>query len=316
METILSALKAIGEPTRMRVMALCAQSDLTVSELVHILGQSQPRVSRHLKLLCEAGLLQRLREGSWVFHRLPSEFEQLTLAQKLVALIPQTDEIILRDKERLAGIKQERAQKASEFFNRNANDWEKIRALHIDDAKIEQTILELCAPQENQTFLDIGTATGRILELIGPHIQQGWGIDLSLEMLNVARANLEKAGLINCAVRQGDMYQMPFSAQAFDLITIHQVLHFAETPSVAIGEAARLLKDNGKLLIVDFAPHEEEDLRSEFQHRRLGFSDDEILRMFDENGLYAKTIKELPGTPITVKLWLAEKTKPQHTDAL
>ncbi len=306
METLLAALKALGEPTRMRVMALCAHGDLTVSELVHILGQSQPRVSRHLKLMCEAGLLQRLKEGSWVFHRLAEDREGDELVRKLVDLIPQQDEILTRDLERLQEVKKERAEKAAQYFSQNAGQWEQIRVLHADDGEVEKALLEMLNPQGSEDFLDIGTGTGRMLELFAPHIRQGWGIDLSSEMLGVARTNLEKAEVKNCAVRQGDMYQVPFSAQTFDLVTIHQVLHFSDEPARAIMEAVRVMRENSTLAIIDFAPHEEESLRSEHQHRRLGFSDSEISRLCHECGLDVSQVRHLPGDPLTVTIWLAQ----------
>lgn len=310
MERILNAFKAMGEPTRMRVMALCARGDLTVSELVHILGQSQPRVSRHLKLLCEAGLLQRLREGSWVFHRLAGEPQETAVARKLVELIPEDDELLLRDRERLQEVKRERAQKAAEYFSRNASVWEEIRALHADDREVEAALTDMVAPTGGEDFLDIGTGTGQILELFADKINQGWGIDLSTDMLAIARANLEKNKRENCAVRQGDMYQVPFSAESFDLVSIHQVLHYSDEPVRAISEAARVLRPGGKLALVDFAPHEEESLRQQHQHRRLGFSEEEISSICRECGLHITNVHHLPGDPLTVTLWVAEKHDP------
>lgn len=307
MEAILSALKAIGEPTRMRVMALCAQGDLTVSELVHILGQSQPRVSRHLKLLCEAGLLQRLREGSWVFHRLSVDPEKSQIVEKLVNVIPYEDEVILRDMQRLEEVKQDRAEKAASFFKMNAQRWEEIRALHADDKEVEHKLLDLLKADQSQEFLDIGTGTGRLLEVFSPHIRQGWGVDLSPEMLAIARAKIEEDGLSNCAVRQGDMFQVPFSAESFDLVTIHQVLHYTDEPMTAISEAARVLRSGGKLALVDFAPHEEETLRTQYQHRRLGFDEEEISKICKDCGLNVTHVQHLPGTPLTVTIWVAEK---------
>ena len=307
MDAILTALKALGEPTRMRVIALCAQGDLTVSELVNILGQSQPRVSRHLKLLCEAGLLQRLREGSWVFHRLSAEPEQADFVNRLVDLIPVDDEVILRDRERLDEVKRERADKAADYFSQNAQRWGEIRALHADDKEVEASLLELLSPKPDQDFLDIGTGTGRMLEIFSKHIRQGWGVDLSSEMLSIARAKLEDGNYSNCGVRQGDMYQVPFSADSFDLVSIHQVLHYTDEPNRAIAEAARVLRAGGKLSIIDFAPHEEETLRTQHQHRRLGFSEEEISRLCSECGLEITQVQHLPGDPLTVTIWVAQK---------
>lgn len=307
MDEILQALKALGEPTRMRIMALCAVGDLSVSELVHILGQSQPRVSRHLKLLCEAGLLQRLREGSWVFHRLSAEPDHYDFLHRLIELIPNDDEVLLRDRERLDEVKKERAEKAAEYFSLNAQRWEEIRALHADDKIVEAALFDVLTPNSDQDFLDIGTGTGRMLEILAGHIRQGWGVDLSSDMLAIARAKLEKGGHANCGVRQGDMYQVPFSAETFDLVSIHQVLHYAGEPNRAIAEATRVLRKGGKLCVIDFAPHEEETLRTQHQHRRLGFSETEVSRMMTDCGLNMAQVRHLPGDPLTVTVWVAEK---------
>jgi len=290
----------------MRVMALCAQGDLTVSELVTLLGQSQPRVSRHLKLLCEAGLLQRLREGSWVFHRLPTE--TTALAYQLLSLIPTDDDVILRDSERLKAIKAERAAKAAAYFDQNAKEWNAIRALHVPDALVEKTLLDRLVLSGEEEFLDVGTGTGRMLEILGPKVQQGWGVDLSSEMLAIARTALAAQDLSNCAVRQGDMYQIPFANESFDLLTIHQVLHYSDEPARALEEATRVLRPNGQLVLIDFAPHDQEALREHHQHRRLGFSDDEIQTLCADHGLTLQTIDHLDGTPLTVTLWIARKT--------
>lgn len=305
MEALLSALKALAEPTRMRVMALCAQGDLTVSELVTLLGQSQPRVSRHLKLLCEAGLLQRLREGSWVFHRLPTDPDGL--AYRLIDLIPYEDEVIARDLDRLKAIKAERAAKAAAYFDQNAKEWNAIRALHVPDALVEDTLLERLALTGQENLLDVGTGTGRILEVLGPKVQQGWGVDLSSEMLSIARSTLAAQGVTNCAVRQGDMYQIPFGNEAFDLLTIHQVLHYSDEPARALEEAARVLRPHGVLALIDFAPHDEENLRENHQHRRLGFSDAEIETLCADHDLQIESIDHLAGNPLTVTLWIARK---------
>lgn len=309
METLLSALKALAEPTRMRVMALCAQGDLTVSELVTLLGQSQPRVSRHLKLLCEAGLLQRLREGSWVFHRLPTD--PAGLAHRLIDLIPYDDEVIARDLDRLKAIKAERAAKAAAYFDQNAKGWNAIRALHVPDALVEDTLLKRLALTGREDLLDVGTGTGRMLEILGPRVQQGWGVDLSSEMLSIARSALADQGVTNCAVRQGDMYQIPFGNDAFDLLTIHQVLHYSDEPARALEEAARVLRPHGVLALIDFAPHDEENLRENHQHRRLGFSDAEIETLCADHGLQIESIDHLAGNPLTVTLWIARKIAPK-----
>jgi ubiquinone/menaquinone biosynthesis C-methylase UbiE/DNA-binding transcriptional ArsR family regulator len=306
-EPLLSALRAAAEPTRLRLLALCAHGELTVSELVGILGQSQPRVSRHLKLLTEAGLLERIREGSWVFHRQAQEGAAARLAEQLNEMLPDFDGTLTRDLERLSLVKKERERAASDYFRRNAESWDKLRSLHVDDSVVEQVLLDMFEGRQIDELLDVGTGTGRMLELFGERLIKGEGIDLSREMLTVARANLERAGRGNCAVRQADMYQIPFQANAFDAVTMHQVLHFLDRPGRAVGETARVLKAGGLLLLVDFAPHGEESLRDEHAHRRLGFDDAEVAAWFKAGGMTLLKSEHLPGDPLTVAIWMGQK---------
>ena len=319
MQDLLNGLRAGAEPTRLRLLSLCAQGEVTVTELTQILGQSQPRVSRHLKLLCDAGLLERLPEGSWVFYRLSRSGRGGELARQLVAMLPADDSSLARDRARLAAVREQRNRAAADYFRDNAERWDAIRSLHIDEHEVEQALLRALPPGEVGELLDIGTGTGRLLELFGKHGANGVGLDLSREMLAVARANLSKAGLANCYVRQGDMYQLPWSQPSFDAVTIHQVLHFADEPAHAIAEAARVLKPGGRLVIVDFAPHQLDRLRAEHAHRRLGFSDAEIFAWMEAAGLTPEAAIRLPGEPLTVTLWPAARPaadrKPRETGA-
>ena len=308
MDALLAALRAVGEPTRLRLVQLLARGELTVSELVTILGQSQPRISRHLKLLTEAGLLARHREGSWVFYRLAKNGPGAEVAGHLTALLTAgEDPVLARDLERLADVKRARADAAAAYFRRNAESWDKLRSLHIDDREVEKVIVRLLGKRRIKNLLDLGTGTGRMLELLAPRAERGLGIDLSREMLAVARANLERAGTSNCQVRQADIYQLPFPDRSFDAATIHQVLHFLDKPGDVIAEAARVLAPGARLLVADFAPHDLESLRHEHEHRRLGFEDAEIVSWFAAAGLRHKKTVRLSGKPLTVVVWLAEK---------
>ncbi len=307
MDVLLSGLRAAAEPSRLRLLALCAHAELTVSELVQIIGQSQPRVSRHLKLLCEAGLIDRFREGTWAFYRLSERDSCAELARMIVDLIPVDDATLALDLERLETVKRANADRAAEYFRRNAGEWDKIRSLHIAENKVEAALQALIPDPAISDFLDIGTGTGRILELFGPRVERGVGIDMSREMLSVARANLQRANLRNCQVRQGDMYKLPFSGASFDALVIHQVLHFAEDPAEVIAEAARALRPGGRIVVVDFAPHDVESLRAEHAHRRLGFRDDDIARWFRSAGLVPGKPVRLNGDPLTVCLWPATR---------
>ncbi len=307
MDHLLAGLRAAAEPTRLRLLALCGRAELTVTELTQILGQSQPRVSRHLKLLCEAGLLERFREGAWAFYRLAQRGSAAPLAAHLVALLPADDPGLALDLERLEGVKRNRAAAAAEYFRDNAGEWNRIRSMHIDEAEVERAVLAALGEGPIGDYLDIGTGTGRLLELIGPRARHALGVDLSREMLAVARANLERAGLVHCSVRQADMYQLPLGSHAFDVITIHQVLHYLEDPATAIAEAARVLAPGGRLIVVDFAPHTLEDLRERHAHRRLGFREAEVLEWCAGAGLSARPAVHLPGQPLTVSVWAAER---------
>jgi ubiquinone/menaquinone biosynthesis C-methylase UbiE len=307
MEHLLAALRAIAEPTRLRLVVLCARSELTVSELTQILGQSQPRVSRHLKLLCEAGLLDRFREGSWVFYRLSHTGPAGALARQLVSACDDTDPTIALDLQRLAAIKRQRADIASAYFRENAARWDRIRSLYIDEREVEAALVEIIASADPRDLLDIGTGTGRILEVLAPRVERALGIDQSREMLSVARVNLERAGMENGSVRLGDMYQLALPDESFDAVVIHQVLHYADRPAMAIAEAARVLRPNGILVLVDFAPHSLEFLRDEHAHRRLGFADSEVAEWCRAVGLDPEPPRRLPGDPLNVVIWTAHR---------
>lgn len=305
MDQLLTGLRAVGEPTRLRLVALCAHGELSVSELTQILGQSQPRVSRHLKLLVEAGLLDRFREGAAVYYRLADRTDQAYLARTIVDLLPADDSELNRDLQRLDQVKQKRADLARAYFSENAARWDEIRALHVPEVLLEKEFVKVLGKKRVSDFLDIGTGTGRILELMADRVERGMGIDVSSEMLTVARANLEAANLRNVHVRQGDMYNMPIDDQSVDLATLHLVLHYSDDPVQVIEEAARVLKPDGRLVIVDFLTHKEEQLRDEHRHHRLGFDDEEIEGWLKLCGMKVETPVGLQGDPLTVKIWPA-----------
>jgi len=317
MHDLLIQLKAAAEETRLRILAICAGGELTVSELTHILGQSQPRVSRHLKLLCDAGLLRRFREGSWVFYRRAegSAVGGVGLVESILNRIPATDPQFRRDMQRLAEVRKSREAVAEAYFRENAAEWDRLRSLDVDEAEVEAKILSLISGTRDQSIIDIGTGTGRILELFGRTIGRGVGIDLSHEMLALARSRLDSAGLWECQVRHGDMYQLPVDDADFDIATLHLVLHYADDPTAVIQEAARAMAPGGRLVIVDFAPHEVEELRDAHAHRRLGFSDLEIQDLLTSAGLDLSIIDSLPGDPLTVKIWIGDKKPRDLSDS-
>lgn len=314
MDDYLNKLRAAAEPTRLRLLTLCAQGELTVTELTQILGQSQPRVSRHLKLMVEAGLLDRFREGTWAFYRLV-QGEAAELAHRLIEMMPEDDGTVALDQERLKAIKVARAQEASAYFRKNAAQWDKIRRLYVEESEVEKVLLGLLPASGVHDLVDIGTGTGKMLEALGPKVEQAVGIDLSRDMLGIARANLEAAGLRHCQVRHGDMYMLPLASQTADLATIHQVLHYADDPGQVIVEAARVLRPGGRLIVVDFAPHDLEFLRTEHAHRRLGFTDAEVQGWFRAAGLVPQAPVRLPGQSLTVVLWAADLPSQAHLAA-
>jgi len=303
----MAALRGVAEPTRLRLLALCAAAELTVSELTQIMGQSQPRVSRHLKLMVEAGLLERFREGTWAFYRLAAGTEVARVAARLVEMAPDGDSVLARDNDRLTAIKAERETAANAYFSANAARWDEIRRMRVDDGEIERAVLDVLGAAPIESMLDIGTGTGRMLSVLGPRVGSALGIDRSREMLAMARSNIGRDGLTNCAVRLGDMTGINAEAGAFDLVTLHLVLHYADQPGQVLAEARRVLASNGRLLVVDFAPHEIESLRVDHAHRRLGFSDAEIKGWCDAAGLDVAPSRTLPGDKLTVNLWLATR---------
>jgi len=317
-------LRAAGDPTRLRLLLLLRQAELTVSELTEIVGHSQPRVSRHLKLLCDAGLLERFKEGSWVFYRAADTGDGAELGQVLSALASLDPAVPDADLKRLAAVREERAAEAAAYFKVNAPEWERIRALHAPEKDVEAAILRYLSQAPIENFLDAGTGTGRMLELMGPHAKRAVGVDVSPEMLAIARDRLMRAGLVQCQVRLGDTYRLPFPAggalSGFDAVVFHQVLHYLDDPGAAVAEAARVMRTGGRLLIADFASHDLEFLRTDFAHRRLGFSDRDVQGWFHVAGLKSaasEAIATRKGSKekLTVKIWVAGNSARSRAEA-
>ena len=272
LDNLVDLLKAAGEPTRFRLLALLSAGDLTVTDLTEILGVSQPRISRHLKLLTEEDLIDRYQEGAWAYFRLKQDGKSAALVRQLLSAASPSDAVLQRDSERLMAVKRVRSARAQDYFSRNASAWDELRRLHVSDEAVEAALLKLVGTTPVDSMLDLGTGTGRILQLLSGIYRRAIGVDASRDMLAVARANLDKAGVANASVRHGDILNLPLEGQDFDLIVIHQVLHFLDQPELAIGEAARMLRPGGRLVVIDLAPHSLEYLREEHAHVRLGFS--------------------------------------------
>ncbi|MGI9482130.1 MAG: ArsR/SmtB family transcription factor [Hyphomicrobiales bacterium] len=319
MEHLLTGLRAVGERTRLRILFVLSHGELTVKELTLILNQSQPRVSRHIRLMDEAGLVRRYREGSWVFLRLSEHGRVGALARMIVELLPGDDEVLRDDLKRLEKVRKARNEKAALHFDAIAGDWDRIRSLHVSEKIVEKAMADAVGSDKIEMLVDAGTGTGRVLEMFAPLAQSAIGIDASHEMLSIARARLEQSGLKHAQVRQGDIYNLPFSTGTADLVTIHQVLHFLDDPAASLAEAARVLKPGGRMLIVDFAPHELEFLREEQAHRRLGITLEQMERWAERAGLSISAYESMPPDleiegGLTVSLWVAER-KTQAADA-
>jgi ubiquinone/menaquinone biosynthesis C-methylase UbiE/DNA-binding MarR family transcriptional regulator len=310
-EAVVEWLRAAGEPTRLRVLALLAREELAVTELVQILGHSQPRVSRHLKLLSEAGLVERFPDGAWVFYRLRQEEPQRSLVQAMLDRLDCGDPGLTADLEELEAVRRTRVEEASAYFARNAAHWDEIRSLHVPEAAVEAAILQASGPGPYRRLIDLGTGAGRMLTLLGARAEQAIGLDLSQQMLNIARAQVVEADVApRVELRHGDIYATGLPSASAERVVVHWVLHYLVEPGRAVAEAARLLAPGGKLLIVDFAPHGLEYLRQVHQHRRLGFSDEEIARWLEGAGLSPRPSITLPpegDQGLTVKIWSAER---------
>lgn len=312
-DDIVGRIRAAGEPTRLRVLRLLQSGEFNVKDLTQLLGQSQPRVSRHIKLLAEAGLIERYQEGSWVFVRTSPDPAIRSFIASVLSMIEPGDPTMQRDSERAGQIRAERAQLAQLYFDGNAAEWDRIRSLHVPERDVEAAILEALGPGPYELLLDLGAGTGRILELAAGRARRLIGVDTNREMLKCARVRLDKAELANCSVRLADIYNLPFPERSAGAVIIHQVLHFLDNPKAALIEAARVLQPGGRLVLVDFAPHNLEFLREEHAHVRLGFAASEIAAWLEECGLTSSVYKELQAgdaneNALTVAVWTGQKT--------
>ncbi|HEY3887655.1 MAG TPA: metalloregulator ArsR/SmtB family transcription factor [Caulobacteraceae bacterium] len=305
---VVEMLRAAGEPTRFRILALLAREELAVAELTRVLDQSQPRVSRHLKLLIAAGLVERFPDGAWVFYRLATHGASRAFIDEILALTDGGDTGIARDAACLEAVRGERSKAAADYFARNAAHWDELRSLYVSETDVEAAILAAVGPGPFHRVIDLGTGAGRMLSLLGPVAHSALGLDLSQQMLNIARRATSDAGLAHCELRHGDIFATQLPGACADLVVVHQVLHYLADPAAAVAEAARLVAPGGRLLIVDFAPHGLEFLREAHQHRRLGLSDAEMDRWLAAAGLGVVEPISLPPVGrqgLTVKIWTA-----------
>lgn len=299
LQQLIESLRAAAEPTRLRLLAICAEGELTVSEITHIVNQSQPRVSRHLKLLCNAGLLTRFREGHFVLYRVAAKGEGAELVAQLLDRLESGDELLCVDRARMAKIKAERARRAADFLRFNAEDWARLRAADVADAEINRVIVEIVQTDGIGDLIDIGTGTGRMLKLLGSFADSAVGIDISPEMLTVARSNLHAAGLGKVMVRRADMYGLPYPDRSFDTVTMDHVLYQADSPERAIREAARILRPEGQFLVVDFCNHGRE-------RENPGVGEDDLENWLAAARLNCKELRHVGGEAFDVLLCVAQ----------
>lgn len=324
MQDVVGTLKAAGEPTRLRVLALLARHELTVSELVSILGQSQPRVSRHLRVLGEAGLVHRHAEGTSALFRLERSGERGRLVRAILDTVEVDDPDVRRDTGRLDQMRAERRRTSEDYFRRHAAEWDLIGDHNPADADVERALVDLVTGLGRIDLLDLGTGTGRVLELTGPHIRRGLGIDRSRDMLAIARDRLERRSLHNCEVRLGDLAGLDLAADVVDLVVLHHVVHFLDDPDRALAEAGRVLRPGGTLAIVDFVPHTRTELAAEHAHRRLGVSTAEVASWAEPAGFGPASEVVFPSrhdgdtAELAVALWTARlvPTEPEPAPTL
>jgi SAM-dependent methyltransferase len=316
-------LRALADPTRLRIMRLLAAMELAVGELAQVLGQSQPRVSRHIRILCDAGLAERRKEGSWVFLRSAigeGRAPPLGAAAATCLAVAERDDAqfaarCAEDRRHLAAIRAAREASAAAYFARHAAEWDTLRGLHSPDGPVEAALAGALSEGSLGALLDVGTGTGRMAELFAPRAVQVTGLDMSPEMLRVARTRLQHLPAEQVSLVQGDFAALPFGEASFDTVLFHQVLHYAQDPGAVLAEAARVTRPGGRIAVVDFAAHDREELRASHAHARLGFSDEQMLDLLTEAGFAPAPPVALAGTPLTVKIWTASRQAVPATEA-
>lgn len=310
LDQFVGSLKAASETTRLRILALLAQGELSVKDITDILAQSQPRVSRHLKLLADGGLAQRNAEGAWAYYRLSGDGPEAQLARQLVSALDFSDPVLTEDRQRLEKVRESQAAQAASYFAQVAESWDMLRNLHVPESDIEAAILDIATGHKLDQVIDLGTGTGRMLELLSPLFKNGVGLDSSRQMVAVARAKLASAGIGNAQVRLADISEPFDGVGQADLVVLHQVLHYFDDPGHIISAASKMLAPNGRIMVIDFAPHELEFLRGEQAHRRLGMSKKQMEAWALAAGLAIDEYMDFPGSgdgSLTVCLWtLAE----------
>ena len=319
-DELVGALRAVAEPTRLRLVALLGREELTVTEICRVIGQSQPRTAA----TCDCWWTRASSSGHLKAPLSTTAWPKVALRpssrHRVAALTPPNDVTISADLAALSRVRQARIEAATAYRSAHADELEGLRELYVGEAAVERALLDMLVGEGPiGRLLDIGTGTGRILELLAPHTEHSVGLDVDHEMLQVARAALGEAQLSRAAVRHGDLHRPPFEAGSFDVAVMHHVLHLLDAPGAAIADAARLLRPGGRLLVADFATHDLEHLRSLHGHRCLGIEDKEMLSWAVQAGLEVESERSLPPTSpdeqLTVRLWLLRAQSRSHAGA-
>jgi ArsR family transcriptional regulator len=241
-DTLLPRLRAIAEPSRLRLLTVLARGEFSVSELTEILGQSQPRVSRHLKLLDDSGLLERFREQHWIYYRVPVDTDGGRLARLLLEQLAADDPVLVGDLERVQRVLAARGGRGMAG--------ESVAAGMPADELVPLVAGEL-GEQGLDSLLYFGEAPDAVLAGLGSRARRVVGMNAARHVVQRARAVLHSAGLNHCVLQQGELTALPQPAQSFDVVLIDRVLARAERPAAALQEAARVLRPGGRVVLIE-----------------------------------------------------------------
>jgi len=241
-DNLLPRLRAIAEPSRLRLLAVLARGEFSVSELTEILGQSQPRVSRHLKLLDDSGLLERFREQHWIYYRVPVETNGGRLARLLLEQLDADDAVLAGDLERVQRVLAARGGRGAAGED---------VAAETSGGEIVPLIAAELGEQGLESLLYFGQAPDAVLAGLGSRARRVVGMNASRHLVQRARAVLHSAGLNHCVLQQGELAALPQPADSFDVVLIDRVLATADRPAAALQEAARVLRPGGRMVLVE-----------------------------------------------------------------
>jgi len=241
-DNLLPRLRAVAEPTRLRLVAVLARGEFSVSELTEILGQSQPRISRHLKLLDDCGLLERFREQHWMYYRVAGDTEGGRLARLLLDQLDTGDPALAGDFERMGRVLEVRAGRGMTGEG-DAGAAESCDLVPLIAAELGK--------QGQDALLYFGIAPDEVLAGLGSRARRAVGMNPSRMVVQRARARLHSAGLNHCVLQRGELAALPHPPHSFDVVVVDRVLAAADRPVDALREAARVLRPTGRLFVIE-----------------------------------------------------------------